>query len=78
MTQENKLVAEFQKNEIELVRLSLTQYKGKDYFGLRLYYREEGEWEPTRKGLCLAIGLLPELKNAIKVLDRAIARLTGS
>lgn len=75
MTQENKLVAEFQKNEIERVRISLTKYKGKDFFDLRLYYRDDGgEWKPTKKGLCLAIGLLPELKNAIKALDKAIAR----
>ena len=75
MTQENKLVSEIQKNDIEVVRVSLTKYKGKDFFDLRLYYRDdEGEWKPTKKGLCLAIGLLPELKKAIKALDKAIAR----
>ena len=50
------------------------QYKGKDYFDIRLYYQEKGEWRPSKKGLCLSIGLVPELKDAIRALDKAITR----
>ena len=55
-----------------LGRVCLRRYKGKDYFDIRLYYREEGQWLPTKKGLTLAIGLLPGLKDAIKKLDKAL------
>ena len=74
MSQENKLVAEIQKNDLEVVRVCLTEYKGKDYFDIRLYYREDGDWRPTKKGLTLAIGLLPELKKAIQALDKALTQ----
>ena len=74
MLQENKLVAEIQKSDIEIIRVSLTQYRNKDYFDIRLYYREDGDWRPTKKGLTLAIGLLPELKKAIQALDKALTQ----
>ena len=73
MSQENKLVAEFPKSDIEVVRICLTKYKGKDFFDLRLYYRDdEGEWKPTKKGICLSQGLFPELKQAILTLEKAL------
>jgi len=74
MAQENKLVAEFQKNDIEIVRVSLTQYRNKDYFDIRLYYQEEGEWRPTKKGLCLSQGLFLEFKKAVRALEKALAK----
>jgi hypothetical protein len=60
---------EFNKNPAELVRVSLVEFKGKRYVDLRLYYdaseSEIPDWKPSKKGICLSVDLLDELKEAI-------------
>jgi hypothetical protein len=63
----------FSKNALEEVRASLTQYKGKQYVDLRVYYKaEDDEFRPTKKGLTLAPDLLPELEQALQKLKEAV------
>ena len=66
----SKTVFEFNKNPAELVRISLTEFKGRRYFSLWVFYdasdSETPDWKPSRKGLCLSIDLLDELKEGIE------------
>ena len=71
-------VFKFKKNALEEVRASLSDYKGKTYLDIRVFYRdEEGEWKPTKKGITLAPDLLPELEKAVVSLREAL-ELPGS
>jgi len=71
---EGRLIHSFQKNTVEQVRASFTIYKGKEYVDIRAYYEgDDGEWRPTRKGLTLAPGVLPELAAAVEKLLKATA-----
>ena len=63
----------FPKNALEEVRASLTEYKGKQYIDLRVFYKADNdEMRPTKKGLTLSPELLPELEQAIQKLIEAV------
>ena len=66
--QENQLIHEFQKNANEKVRAEFCEYKGRDLFNLRVFFQSDNsneEWIPSRKGITMSIGLIPELKETI-------------
>lgn len=66
------VIYEFQKNKSEVVRACLTEYKGSPWFDLRVYFKgADDEYHPTRKGLCLALDRLAELRRAVEALERA-------
>jgi len=66
---EEKIVAEFAKNDRETVKLRLSVFRGKEYVDLRLYIKgADGEEIPTKKGVNLPIEKIPELKKAIAKL----------
>ncbi len=70
----DRLVARFEKNALEDVRVLLKTYKGHDLIDLRVYYLpgEGQEPRPTKKGLCVKADLLPELKKAVLALEEAL------
>ena len=60
-----KNYAEIEKGE-DLVRVSLTEFKGRQYVEIRTYYMaDDGEWKPTRKGITLAPDLMKQVSNAL-------------
>ena len=73
-----KLVFEFNKNPSELIRLTLSEFKGKGYLSLWVFYdaseTETPDWRPSKKGICLPIHLLDELKEGI---EKAAAEIQG-
>jgi hypothetical protein len=72
----SRVITEFQKNSIELVRVCLSEFKGSLYFDVRIWVQEAagepGNLKATTKGICLNIELLDDLKRALEVLGRAI------
>lgn len=67
-----KIVAEFAKNALETVRISISEFRGKTYGDIRVYYRDDdGELKPSRKGLTLAPDLIPDLRAAVVDLEKA-------
>lgn len=75
-TQNQKLIAAFEKNSVEVVKIHLQEWRSQRYLDIRVWTSLEagdgpGE-QPTKKGITLAVELLPELRKAI---DRVIAEL---
>jgi hypothetical protein len=69
----NQTLHSFSKNSLEEVRASLTEYKGKQYIDLRVFYKaDDEEFRPTKKGLTLALELIPELEEAVKKCKEAV------
>lgn len=67
---EDKVVASFKRNPTEEVRAGIKEFKGRRYIDLRIYYMDDqGEWKPTRKGISLATDFMPELKNAVDLIE---------
>jgi len=70
----NKLLYEFEKNSVEKVKVTEAIFKGKRYIDIRIWAQgenpgEPGSEQPTKKGICLSIELLPELIQALKAAD---------
>jgi hypothetical protein len=71
----NQTIYRFSRRPDEEVCVSLSDYKGKRYIDLRLYFtsKEDGELKPTKKGITLDVALYPELEKAIKALKKCVS-----
>ena len=68
-----EMISSFEKNALEEVRVSLTEYRGHQLIDLRVYYLSaDGEPRPTKKGLALSVGLYPELKESLAKLEQVL------
>jgi hypothetical protein len=71
--EKSRLVSEFEKNNAEMVRIHLIEWKAQTYVDIRVWYRgDDGALHPGTKGIRLNAELLPELRSA---LDAAISAL---
>lgn len=69
----DELIAQFEKNATEVVRVSITEFRGRKLVDLRVYYTDdEGEYRPTRKGISISVDGYPEFRNAIARLDKVL------
>ena len=63
-------VATIAKNQIEELRITLTNFKGHDLVDIRIFaepYADDGEGKrATKKGVCLSLEKLPELIEALQ------------
>lgn len=69
---EGMVIAEFEKNSREVVRVSLTQYNGIDLLDVRAFYQSAGEWKPG-KGLAVRRDLVTPLRKALQAAEKAQA-----
>lgn len=61
------LLATFPRTDRTEVRLTLSQFKGRQLIDLRLYFvNTEGEWLPSRKGCAIQPAELPDLLTALE------------
>ncbi len=67
----------FFKNSAERVQASLSEYRGNTYLNIRVHYQDsDGEWKPTKKGLTIAVDLLPELEASVRALRAVVGELS--
>jgi Transcriptional Coactivator p15 (PC4) len=69
------IVAEWQRNSREIIRVALDQYQGREIVDARAWWRDdEGSWRPGRSGLTLSLKHLPALADGlVDALQRARA-----
>lgn len=70
-------LAEIQKNSQEKIVVELSDYSGKTYFNIRIYFQKDGEWIPTKKGVNLNVDNLEELKTAIEKAEEHLNARAG-
>ncbi len=64
-------VAEMEKGPNEKIFFSLSEYKGKKYADIRIYFEnDEGEWKPTKKGITLSLDRFAEFKDNVEALEK--------
>jgi len=72
-----RLVAEFDKNAIEKIKIHVNEYNGNQYVDVRIWFlneaRSDGGELPTRKGLRLHCELIPDLITALEKARDTIA-----
>ncbi len=63
-------IAEMEKGPTEKIFFNLSEYKGKKYADIRIYYEDdEGEWKPTKKGITLTLDRFSEFKDKLGALE---------
>ena len=69
------LIKDIKRNNNEIIRVEVSEYKGKELINIRIWYvadrDAEGKdiYKPTQKGVALNIAEFPALKDAIKKLE---------
>ena len=73
MSQETQLVAQFEKNSKEEVRVSIDDFHGRKLINLRVFYRtDNGEWLPGKQGIALGIDRYRDLADALVKLGEEL------
>jgi hypothetical protein len=66
---DGRIIAEFMKNSRELIRVRLSEFRGRELIDIRTWYTgEDGEWKPSGKGVAFSSELYNELKEAVEKL----------
>lgn len=66
----NEIIGEMEKGWNEKVIFSISEFKGKNYANIRIYYEDdEGEWKPTKKGVTVPLDTFNEFKENIEKLE---------
>ena len=69
----DELIEQFEKNATEVVRVSLTEYRGRKLVDVRVYYADnEGQYRPTKKGVSLSVDVYPDFKRAMRALENIL------
>ena len=69
----DELIEQFEKNATEVVRVSLTEYRGRKLVDVRVYYSDsEGQYRPTKKGVSLSLDVYPDFKRAMLALEKIL------
>lgn len=68
-----KILATIDRGPTEQLQISVSEYKGRSYFNLRIYYTtdEGATWLPTKKGVTFAPDQLDILSDAIEEAKKA-------
>ena len=66
----NEIIGEMEKGWNEKLIFSVSEFKGKKYANIRIYYEDdEGEWKPTKKGITVSLDTFAEFKENIETLE---------
>ncbi len=61
------VIGGFPKNPREDVRVVISNFKGHDLLGVRVWYKDsEGELRPSKTGITVRVDLLPELSRLME------------
>lgn len=69
---ENKVLATIPRTATEEIQVQVSEYKGKKYLDLRVFYTTDGgaSWLPTKKGVAVYPENLELLKQAIELAQK--------
>ena len=73
----DKDIKTIQKNKIEQIRISLSEFKGYQLANLRVYFKTEendDEYKPTKKGISFRVNLLPEIIEGLTQAEKEIKK----
>lgn len=59
------VVARFEKNSKEEVRISVETFHGRKIINMRVFYRDDDVWKPGRQGLALSVDRYKDLADAV-------------
>ena len=71
------IIKDIEKNKTEIIRIEISEFKGRDLINLRIWYKsidEKGDitFKPTQKGVTLNISQFDELKDGVERIGQYI------
>lgn len=67
----SEVIAEMEKGFGEKILFSVSEFKGKKYANVRIYYEDDaGEWKPTKKGLSISMDSYAEFRENLDHLEK--------
>jgi hypothetical protein len=69
------IIAEWDRNKREVVRVELDQYNGRHTVNVRVWYRDGDALKPGKTGITLAVKHLPALAEALVDAERCARQL---
>jgi len=70
-----EITGEMEKGWNEKIVFGVSEFKGKNYANIRIYYEDdEGEWKPTKKGISINLEDFIEFKERVEELDGFIQK----
>lgn len=59
-------IAWFEKNSKDEFRAYISEYRGKPYINIRVFYRDDlGNWKPGKQGITIAVDRYRDLANIV-------------
>jgi hypothetical protein len=72
MEEAGTIIAQFEKNSKEEVRVSIDEFKGRTLINIRVYYKDNDKWLPGRQGIALSIDRYRDLADALVKLGEEL------
>lgn len=61
------ILAEIEKNPVEKIMVTISEFKKKKYVDVRIYFmNDDMEWKPTKKGVTIAPDLIDHVIEALQ------------
>jgi hypothetical protein len=74
--EEDVIVGEIPKNNREDIRVTLSNFKGHDLVGARIWFKtKDGESRPSNKGITVNVKVLPELIGLLEQAEKKAIEL---
>ncbi len=72
MAETSELISNFQKNSQEEFRFSITNFKGREYADIRIFYEKDGDYFPSKKGITVSLDTWNDFRKGIEQLNVAL------
>lgn len=70
----NDVIGEMEKGWNEKIVFSISEFRGKNYANIRIYYEDdEGEWKPTKKGITVPVESFAEFRSHLDELEKRLS-----
>jgi hypothetical protein len=74
--EEDIIIGEIPKNQREDIRVTLSNFKGHDLVGARIWFKtKDGESRPSSKGITVNVKVLPELIGLLEDAEKKAIEL---
>ena len=60
------------KNANQEIRISINEFRGVSFIDIRLFFKTEDGFAPTKKGVTIPTSLYPELAQGILILGQTL------
>lgn len=73
--EEDVIIGSIEKNKREEIRVTLSNFKGHDLLGCRIWFKAGDTYKPSSKGIAVNVRILPELIGLLEEAEKKAVEL---